>query len=219
MRIGIFQGSLQGLVSSRFCGQLWRHSLPVLWVLTLALFCGCASFPRNKLPSRTARDLAVPSQKKSVDCNIHVSFPRSNHQLLLQNAGDVAAYNKAIFDALNGSGQFSRVVRGKGDSKYYFDVWVGWSSSGMLDFVNVEFAVLSLTLIPSFNIDTCELIVGVYKDGKFIRACEYEDSVTTWCQLFLALGTSEIKPRNVRATVIGNMINNLLFDLSKDGIL
>jgi|GEM_PF-4958007 len=223
MRIGTLLGSSKGQVRLGFGGHVWRHISNALCVLILALFCGCASYPRNELPTRSARELSALSPRPAVDCDIHVS-PCAPNAAFPNDAGDVAAYSKAVLDALNDSGEFSRVLRGKSDGEYYFDVWVGWSAENesqnfLTGLLRVEVQILSLTVIPTFTIDTCELIVAVHKDGKFIRAYEYHDSVTTWCQLFLVFGTSEIKPRKVKSGVIGNVINNLLFDLRKDNVL
>jgi hypothetical protein len=191
----------------------WSCRLAVVWVMMLT---GCASFPRNQLPTveklqpppEGAKRLnAVYSFSSGVDL-----FGKQEHQENVR-----ALLEKEFVDVLRESGYFASVTSGnQGEMHIQVRLVNSGTPAAMIPAVITG---LSLYTIPSWATDRYNITAKVLPpDGKE-RTYELADAMTTvqWLPMIVVAPFKNIV--SVSGEVRRNIWRHLILKMQQDGLL
>ncbi len=188
-----------------------RKALLVVASLALA---GCAGFPGNKLAKQGYGSLASAQPKVVVDYDVTFIGPGgsqmySANYMLAEQVKMVFEKSKVFASHnLNGKGAPVHLKVKLEDKGNLADATLAGIVSG-----------LTLTIVPTCATDEYELNIEVASADKLIKRYTYNDSMTTWIQLFLIFAFPSHNPGTISREIIENMLLNFLHDVQADGVL
>jgi len=127
-------------------------------------------------------------------------------------------YDKEFESALNGSGRFSSVSKGKGGS-VHVDVDMLNYGNGGAAMVSGFICGFSLFTVPGFGTDNYKLVATARSSAGKSRQYVLDDGVTTVFWLPLIFVAPFKSPMTVVPEVHENMYRNLIQHMERDGVI
>lgn len=181
-----------------------------LAVPVVAMLTGCVSFRGgDDLPrAPIARTAAAPPLTYQLTW---MTFGTPNP------AGNTEA-QPPLEEELRESGAFADVKSGSG-TPYHLDVRINNSGNIGVALLLGTLSGLTLTVLPGYARDDYEMVAVLTKNGAEVKRYRYEESVSTWTELFLVFGMPFNHKGEKVPDTIRNMTRHLVKDMVTDGVL
>jgi hypothetical protein len=185
----------------------------VTLVLPIALLVGCASFAGHRVPDLPYGQLKPSADKPAIDYDITTQFRGEPH------AGFRNKIQERVNAVFSRSEMFSSMQAGIGSAPYHLSIVYNNEGDLWLAAITGFFSGLTFTVLPGYSKDTLLFTIDVKRGDQVLKQYRYQDSMTTWIQLFMVFVMANHWPMTVAEETVDNILRNFLHDLDRDGIL
>jgi hypothetical protein len=194
-----------------------RYLFHTLAVLLCSLIIGCAGFPDKEL--KYSYDQIVPRDPKP-----SIDYDRSFYMGDYRGGDGVRdkMFNEEVEKVFSKSMLFSKVSPGIGNEPVHLSLvmfFTGSTNEFSVYILNALLTSITLGVIPFHGTLNFELRVDVKKGNQLLKQYRYNNTISTWCQLFLVVLTPTHFPLNVERAIMDDMLLNFLYDIQQDNLL
>jgi hypothetical protein len=183
----------------------------LLAVFLIACASGCASFQDRKLTRHGVHELASGGAL-AVDYDLAATLDYNGGG---KGPVDASSYKDRLDALVNRSGVFGRFSQGNGAPvhlSFRFDDESGDGGTAIL-------CGLTLFLFPAILHEGWTMTVDVRREGQLLKTYRYQDSCTTYMELFMIFVMPFEWIMTAYTETCENMVVSFLYDLQQDRLL